>query len=470
MKITRRQFGSLVGLSAAGLVVPGLAQAQVEKNMNPALAPAPGKSMPPVPAPPPGMNIHPWLAKRDQKAILARIQGLMKRDGIGALVIVKPENVAYSTGYVSRFAYGPGVPAGSQAVAVIPAKGEAHLFINLMESDDAPRMTNDVEVSAMPGFVFVDDGTPESRKERSATIDPLAGFKDSLKAAQDMASNGKIGIEQGALLGGLLAYLNSQVKKDQAVDSDSLLYEARLIKTPWEIDTLRMAAQHMERVQSRVAQQLEPGMNALALDNMIMSAGWAEDKDYSMSTMAYQIGLGPYWGVSASPRNYVIKKGDLMRIDGGGTHFGYISDITRTWAVGGSPSSKHEETYDALYAGFQKGLTLLKPGVKMSEMYAEVRAEVEKSPIFPNYARGHVGHSISLSPLLEDHPLFAPGFDVEFQPGMCVSLETSYMAAQGAYAPGPYNIEDSFVITENGFERFTTVPDSLVWDGSITTG
>jgi Xaa-Pro aminopeptidase len=426
-----------------------------------------GVAMSSVPAPAPGKNIHPLLAKRDQKAILARIQNIMKRDGIGALVIVKTENVAYATGYVSRFAYGPDVPSGSQAVAVIPASGKAHLFVDLMESDDAPRMTKDVEVSAMPGFVFVDDGTDESRKERSATIDPLAGFKDALKAAQDMASNGKIGIEKGALLGGLMAYFNSQVKEDQSVDSDDLLYEARLIKTPWEIDMLRMAAQHCERVQSRVAQQLEPGMNALALDNMIMSAGWAEDKEYTMSGMAYQIGIGPYWGVSASPRNYVIKKGDLIRIDGGGTHFGYISDITRTWAVGGSPSSKHEETYAALYAGFQKGLTLLKPGVKMSEMYAEVRAEVEKSPIFPNYARGHVGHSISVSPLLEDHPLFAPGFDVEYQPGMCVSLETSYMAAQGAYAPGPYNIEDSFAITEDGYDRFTTVPSTLVWDGSL---
>jgi Xaa-Pro aminopeptidase len=43
-----------------------------------------------------------------------------------------------------------------------------------------------------------------------------------------------------------------------------------------------------------------------------------------------------------------------------GRILGYISDITRTWAVGGSeakPDQKHEETYDALYAGFQKGLT-----------------------------------------------------------------------------------------------------------------
>ena len=59
--------------------------------------------------------------------------------------------------------------------------------------------------------------------------------------------------------------------------------------------------------------------------------------------------------------------------------------------------------------------------------------------------------------------------DVELQPGMYVSLETSYMAAEGSYAPGPYNIEDSFAITDDGYERFTTVPDSLVWDGRITT-
>ncbi len=41
------------------------------------------------------------------------------------------------------------------------------------------------------------------------------------------------------------------------------------------------------------------------------------------------------------------------------------------------------------------------------------------------------------------------------------------LAAQGTYAPGPYNIEDSFAITEDGDDRFTKAPDSLVWDGSI---
>jgi Xaa-Pro aminopeptidase len=74
---------------------------------------------------------------------------------------------------------------------------------------------------------------------------------------------------------------------------------------------------------------------------------------------------------------------------------------------------------------------VVKPGVKMSELYAGVRAAVEKSRLIPVYARGHVGHSISVTATLEDDPKFSPGVDVEFKPGMCVSLETSYMGAEG---------------------------------------
>jgi Xaa-Pro aminopeptidase len=40
---------------------------------------------------------------------------------------------------------------------------------------------------------------------------------------------------------------------------------------------------------------------------------------------------------------------------------GYISDITRTWAVGGSRDTKHVETYAALYSGFKKGVEMLHP-------------------------------------------------------------------------------------------------------------
>jgi Xaa-Pro dipeptidase len=144
---------------------------------------------------------------------------------------------------------------------------------------------------------------------------------------------------------------------------------------------------------------------------------------------------------------------------------GYISDISRTWVVGGSkPSQAHVDTYDALYAGFAKGLEMLAPGVKMKDLYAAIRAEVEKSSVIPVYPRGHMGHGISVAPTAEDVPKISQNEESRIPAWHVHQYGVLVYGGQGAPAPGPYNIEDSFVITEDGYERFTTAPDSIFWN------
>ena len=460
MNITRRQFNLFALASGAGLAAPGLGVAKTQQNM------FEGSLDSFTVAPPEeGKNWHPLAAKRPHKDILSRLQGIMKKEGFDALILLTPENILYSTGYFSKFAYAPGVPAGAQTAAVIPATGKAHLIVSLYEKDDAPRQTIDVEYESVAGFVFVDDGTAESHQERSAVLDPALTIKSAVKIAQDLAPKGKIGLETGMLIAGFKDYIYSQIDGKRIADCSSLMYESRLIKFPWEVDMLRLAAQHAERFMARAARELKPGMNAMVFDKLIQIAAWEEDRENSMSTLGYQTGIGPYWGIGLAPRNYVIKEGDVARIDGGGTHLGYISDISRTWVVGGSkPNQAQVDTYDALYAGFAKGLEMLGPGVKMKDLYAAIRAEVEKSSVIPKYPRGHMGHGISVAPTAEDIPKISANEETVFQPGMCISMECSYMAAQGAPAPGPYNIEDSFVITKDGYERFTTANDTIFWN------
>jgi hypothetical protein len=123
MKMNRRKFGTLAGLSATGLILPWATQAGAKTNDKTSLM---GR---PVAAPDPGKNWHPLAAQRPHKDILGRLQGLMQRDGFDALILVAAENILYSTGYYSMFAYAPGIPAGAQTIAVIPAKGDAHLSL-----------------------------------------------------------------------------------------------------------------------------------------------------------------------------------------------------------------------------------------------------------------------------------------------------------------------------------------------------
>ena len=462
MKLNRRQFGSMAGLSAAGLILPWSTQACAKTNDKTSLKGSP------LAAPDPGKNWHPLAAKRPHKDIMGKIQGLMKREGYDVLMLMLGENICYATGYFSMFAYLPSLPIGAQTIAVISANGDAHVCVSSYEADDARRQTVDeVKIEIMPGFVFIDDGTPESRAEKDAHLDPLVTVKTAAKIAKDLAGNGKIGTEMGMLTWAFKDVLEKEIGAKRLGDCSGLMFESRLIKFPWEIDMMRLAAQHAERYMTRVARELKPGMNATVIDKLCNVAAWEEDTENSMSIVGKQTAIGPYWGIGLAPRNYVIQEGDVCRIDGGSTHLGYISDISRTWVVGGSegkPDKQHVETYAALYEGMKKGLDMLGPGVVMGDFYEAVRAEVEKSPIFPSYARGHVGHSISLKPQAEDNITISRGQKTKFEPGMVVCVEFSYMAAQGAYAPGGYNIEDTFAITEDGYDRFTQANDHIIWN------
>ena len=195
MNITRRQFNLFALASGAGLAAPGLAMAKTQQNM------FEGSLDSFTVAPPEeGKNWHPLAAKRPHKDIMGRIQGLMKREGYCALMLMLGENVCYSTGYFSKFAYVPSIPIGAQTIAIIPADGNPHICVSSYEADDADRQTVDeVKIEILPGYVFIDDGTPESRAEKDPALDPLVTVKTAAKIAKDLAGNGKIGTEIGVL-------------------------------------------------------------------------------------------------------------------------------------------------------------------------------------------------------------------------------------------------------------------------------
>ena len=82
MKINRRNFGMMATASGAGLVVPGFAWAMA-RNMSE------GSLNSFTVAPPEeGKNWHPLAAKRPHKDIMGRLQGIMKREGYGALILM----------------------------------------------------------------------------------------------------------------------------------------------------------------------------------------------------------------------------------------------------------------------------------------------------------------------------------------------------------------------------------------------
>lgn len=405
--------------------------------------------------------IHPLFVTRDQLEFQNKLQAKMKANGIDALLVLKPENILYSTGYLSCLAYTAGMIPG-MVMAVVPASGNVHLIVPELEKEAAQSMTQNVEIHSTPTWAFIDDGTPESRAAKLRELDPLAAVKIALSIISDHKASSVIGIEKFVVTANLLRYLVETVGESNLVDSFPTLIECRMVKTPWEINMLRMGAKHTGKVIYEASRQVKPGMKFPEFYSLLNVLGQQLDSNHSITQACFIPGVGPYYGITGMQRGYTIKAGDTVKFDGGFSYHGYISDIARTWVVG-EPSAAQEKVYNALYTAFKAGLKIVKPGLKLSDLYQEVRKTVESSDVIPSYPRGHTGHSIGVSPMLEEFPTISPAMSIELKPGMVLSLETSYFATGNAPVNGGYNIEDSFVITEDSYERFTTANDSIVW-------
>ena len=79
--------------------------------------------------------MHPVLAKRDQNAILGKVQKLMQEKGIDAMVVFRPENLYYTSGYYPKISDLPGNVGIN--LSVVPSEGPARLVVSTLELEGA---------------------------------------------------------------------------------------------------------------------------------------------------------------------------------------------------------------------------------------------------------------------------------------------------------------------------------------------
>ena len=397
---------------------------------------------------------HPLMGKRNQLDFQGKLQAVMAKHGIDVMLVSDKTNIYYATGY-----YGA-------SMAFIPAKGTIHLIVSDLEVEASTALTRNVEIVPFPSWVFLDDGTEESLKHKEADIDPLTAVRKALGLIADFNPQAVVGVEMDSISVNLWEYLKTQLGAERLVNGSSPIMEARLVKTEWEIDMLRIAAQHSEKMMRMTFEQTHAGMTLAELERIMLLSGLEIDEfKTSIKSPTIIATGGEQYAVSGLPRSYVIKDGDLIRLDGGFCHLGYMGDLGRTYVVGGKPSPVQDELYAALYEGHKAGIQMFKPGVTLAEIYNKVVSVVESSNILKKYPRGHVGHSIGINPGLEEYPQISPDSSTVLQPGMVFSFETPYYGNRNAsITTGPINIEDSLAITETGMERFTHVNDNLRWN------
>ena len=312
--------------------------------------------------------LHPVLAKRDQNWFCSRIQAEMKQQGLGYLILQTPYNVMYATGYS---------PLVGSSAAIIPAEGDAHLIISTLESADAYASTNNVDVREFMSWVFIDNGTEESRRDKGDVMDPDAVVHMTIDLIKNTPMDGKVGIEMGSVSHAFYGKLAASLPEGMIVDGSSVTRNCRVVKCQWEIDMLRLAATEADKAWRAMAAEIKPGMPAWKLDAMFAYEASKLNLEHGTCGRSHSFipAVGPYYGLCGVPRGYILQAGDVIKFDVGYSYFGYWSDIARTFAVGGTAPDEVLEIYDTLYKANRMGVEMLKPGTPMKDIYNAIRRD-----------------------------------------------------------------------------------------------
>lgn len=225
-----------------------------------------------------------------------------------------------------------------------------------------------------------------------------------------------------------------------------MIEKLRLIKSDAEIKILKEAADIADAAFKHIIDFIRPGLTELEVANELeyfMRKAGATSSSFDIIVASGYRSAMPH-GVASEK---VIVAGDMVTMDFGAYYKGYVSDITRTVAVG-EPDPKLKEIYNIVLEAQLRGINGLKPGMSGKEGDALTREYISENG-YGEYFGHSTGHGIGLE--VHEGPALSVRSETILQPGMVVTVEP------GIYIPGlgGVRIEDDTVITEDSNEPLT---------------
>ena len=225
------------------------------------------------------------------------------------------------------------------------------------------------------------------------------------------------------------------------VNENGVLTELRRVKDAAELKFLKKAAAISCAAFKKFLPHVRAGATekslAHLLENLLFECG-ADGIAFPPIIASGRNGAAAH----AVPTGKKLQRGELVVIDFGATYRGYVSDMTRTVAVG-KVSPRLVRMYEAVRAAQDAGIRAARAGISAHALDAVCRESLEKSGFAKHFTHA-TGHGIGMA--VHELPVVSPKQTDALQVGEVITCEP------GVYIKGVggVRIEDSLAITKNG--------------------
>jgi Xaa-Pro dipeptidase len=359
---------------------------------------------------------------------LARLFDAMRKEDLSLAALMPGPNLRYLTGLSFHMMERP-------ILGLFPLDAKPHFILPELEADKGRSSLLEAEI--------ITYGEDQASR--------LAAFSEA-ESTLDMNAQ-RIGVESLRMRMFELKLLEAAAPHATIISGEVSFASLRLIKDQQEIDAMRRAVSIAQESLANTLPLIQLGMTERELASelvlQLMRAG-----SQGSIPFAPIVASGPNSALPhATPGDRRLQAGDALLFDWGAQVEGYVSDITRTFALGEATStlaSIHEHVLQANKAA----RAAVAPDASCSDIDAAARRVIAEAGYAEHFIH-RTGHGIGLEG--HEHPYISESNMQKIAPGMTFTIEP------GIYLPGQcgVRIEDDVVVTEKGCESLTNMPREL---------
>ncbi|MBN2502194.1 MAG: aminopeptidase P family protein, partial [Anaerolineales bacterium] len=267
-------------------------------------------------------------------------------------------------------------------------------------------------------------------------------------------SGGEIGIEYNQCRVLEESMLQTVLPEATFANAEDTVAALRMYKDAAELAAMRKAAEIAEAALEATKPLIKVGVTERQIASELVGQLLRHGSDPDLPFFPIVSG-GPENSANphAVPTDRALQAGDLLVIDYGANYEGYLSDITRTFAIG-EISAELQKIYETVKQANAAGRAKVAPGVAAGEVDAAARAVIDAAG-YGEYFFHRTGHGLGM----EGHePPYIRGDNQRvLQPGMTFTVEPGiYITGLGGV-----RIEDDVAVAADGCDTLTTLPREL---------